>query len=207
MARGIAPHLAVRRASAATAPVPIDASPASPGVLDLKDAALVGNDTDGVVTPEARNRTAPRKSARAAPKTGPIDLEFLLVTTPSNPWGDERGEISHRLPMRDPHLGRRQARRMSRRFARIGVEAPPKRLQQMLAGSPLADPEFTDISFAFLAIQLNRELRIAKLRRLQGHATRLLITLGLILVALNFLLCLAYVVFSLTQHTQPVPPP
>lgn len=119
------------------------------------------------------------------------------VTTPSNHWGDERRKLSHQPPVRGQILGRRQARRLSQHFARVGVEAPPKRLQEMLLGAPAADEEWTDVKFALIVTQLNHEKRVAKFHRLQRRATHSLICLGLVLVALNFLICLAYIFFSL----------
>ncbi len=57
-----------------------------------------------------------------------------------------------------------------------------------------------DVKFALIVTQLNHEKRVAKFHRLQRRATHSLICLGLVLVALNFLICLAYIFFSLTQH-------
>ena len=87
--------------------------------------------------------------------------------TPSNPWGDEGGQLSLRLQVRKQVLGRRQARRLSRRFARVGVDTPPQRLQQMLAGAPVADDEVTDVNFALIATQLRHEQLVAKIARLK----------------------------------------
>jgi hypothetical protein len=97
--------------------------------------------------------------------------------TPSNPWGDERGQLSLRLQVRNQILGRRQARRLSRRFARVGVSTPPRRLQQMLAGAPVTYEEVADVNFALIAT--------------------------LVLVTLNFLFCMAYALFSLTLEASP----
>jgi hypothetical protein len=94
-------------------------------------------------------------------------------------------------------LGRRQARRLCKRFARVGVETRPERLQQMLAGVPVADVEVTDVSFALIATQMNRESRAAKLKRLQRRGMLSLMFAGLILVVLNFLFCVAYVLLNL----------
>ncbi|MGH3544279.1 MAG: hypothetical protein ACRDTO_18255 [Mycobacterium sp.] len=117
------------------------------------------------------------------------------MTTPSTPWGDERGQLSHRVQMRYHSLGRRQARRLSRRFAGVGVEAPPQRLQQMLAGVPAAAAEVTAVDFALIATQLEHDERVAKFKRLKRRGTRLLIQVGLALVTLHFLLCMAYALF------------
>jgi hypothetical protein len=102
--------------------------------------------------------------------------------------------------MRDQLLGRRQARRLCRRFARVGVDTAPQRLQQMLAGAPVADDEVTDVNFALITTRIKRDERIAKFQRLQRRGTRLLIFVGLVLVTLNFLCCVAYLLVSLTQQ-------
>lgn len=126
------------------------------------------------------------------------------VMTPSNPWGNERGQLSHRFPLRNQVLSRRQARRLSRRFARVGVETPPHRLQQMLAGLPVAVGEVADVNFALIALQLKREQLIAKYERLKRRGARSLIFVGLVLVTLNFLFCMAYALFSLTLEASPL---
>jgi hypothetical protein len=131
----------------------------------------------------------------------PERLESQLVMTPSNPCGNGRGRLSHRLQMQYQILGRRRARRLCRRFAQVGIATRPERLQQMLAGVPVADNEATDVSFALIVTQLNREARAAKLKRLQRRATRSLMFAGLIVVVLNFLLCVAYVMLNLAQQT------
>jgi hypothetical protein len=86
----------------------------------------------------------------------------------------------------------------------VGVETLPERLQQMLAGVPFADDEVTDVSFALIATQMNREARAAKLKRLQRRGTLSLMFAGLILVVLNFLFCVAYVLLNLAQQTTPL---
>jgi hypothetical protein len=102
--------------------------------------------------------------------------------------------------MRDQFLGRRQARRLCRRFAAVGVETAPERLQAMVAGAPVADDEVTDINFALMASRIKRDERIAKFERLQRRVTRLLMFVGLVLITLNFLCCIAYLLVSLTQQ-------
>lgn len=129
---------------------------------------------------------------------GVSELDSPLVTSASNPWGDEWGKLP-RQP-RDQCLGRRQARRLSRRFAQVGVDAAPQRLQQMVAGAPVPDNEVTDVHFALIATQIKRDERTAKFERLQRRGTRFLIFFGLVLVMLNFLCCVAYLLVSLTQQ-------
>jgi hypothetical protein len=124
--------------------------------------------------------------------------------TPSNPWGDDRGQLSLRFQLRNQVLSRRQARRLSRRFARVGVNTPPQRLRQMLAGVPVAADEVTDVNFAFIATRLRREQLSAKFKRLKRRGARSLLFIGLVLVTLNFLFCMAYALFSLTLEAPPL---
>src|ERR1700739_4614189 len=95
--------------------------------------------------------------------------------TPSNPWGNDRGQLSQRFQLRNQVLSRRQARRLSRRFAQVGVNTPPHRLRQMLAGLPVAFDEVADVNFAFIATRLRREQLSAKYQRLKRRGTRSLI--------------------------------
>ena len=125
------------------------------------------------------------------------------VMTPSNPWGNERGQLSYRLQVHNQILRRRQARRLSRRFARVGVNTPPERLRQMLAGAPVTAGEVADVNFAFIATRLKREQFAAKFKRLKRRSTRSLLFAGLVLVVLNFLFCLAYVLLNLAQQATP----
>lgn len=126
------------------------------------------------------------------------------MTTPSNPWGDQRSRLSRQLQLRGQLLGRRRARWLSRRFARVGVETSPERLQEILAGVPASASEVTDINFALIAIQIDRDERAAKFKRLQRRGLRVLIFGGLVLVVLNFLFCVAYVLLNLTQQAPPL---
>lgn len=89
---------------------------------------------------------------------------------------------------------------MSRRFAQVGVDTAPQRLQQMVAGAPVPEDEVTDVHFALIATQIKRDERSAKFGRLQRRGTRFIIFLGLVLVMLNFLCCVAYLLVSLTQQ-------
>jgi hypothetical protein len=124
--------------------------------------------------------------------------------TPSAPRRDERGHPKHRRESRHQILGRRQARRLSRQFACVGVTTTPERLQAMMAGAPVAASEVTDFNFALIASQLERDERNAKFKRLQRRGTRSLIFVGLLLVTLHFLVCFAYALFSLIELGAPV---
>ena len=122
----------------------------------------------------------------------PAELKFFFVTSPSLP-----------TLMGDRALTRRQARRLSRRFDGVGVAIPAMRLQQIAAGASAGDDELTDVSFALTATELQREERHAKLKRSQRQAVRWLIVAGLTLLALNSLLCMAYLFLSLALHASP----
>jgi hypothetical protein len=121
--------------------------------------------------------------------------------SPSTPWGNERGQL---LRVHNHVAGRRQARRLSRRFARVGVTTSPDRLRHMLAGSPVACAEVADFNFALIATQFRRDQFSAKIRRLKRRGTRSLLVVGMVLVTLNFLFCLAYALFSLTLEAAPL---
>lgn len=89
---------------------------------------------------------------------------------------------------------------MSRRFDGVGVAIPAARLRQLSAGACAADTELTNVNFAIAATEIQREERLAKLRRSRRQLVRWLIVAGLILLLLNTLLCMAYVFFSMAMH-------
>ena len=74
----------------------------------------------------------------------------------------------------------------------------------MLAGAPAAYAEVVDFNFALIATQLKREQLVAKIRRMKRRGARSLIFVGLVLVTLNFLFCMAYALFSLTLEASPL---
>jgi hypothetical protein len=126
------------------------------------------------------------------------------VMRPATPWWHERGQLSQRLRVGSHLAGRRQARRLSRRFARVGVSTSPDRIRQMLAGSTVACAEVVDFNFGLIATQLRRDEFNAKVRRMKRRGTRSLLFLGMVLVTLNFLFCMAYALFSLTLEASPL---
>lgn len=65
---------------------------------------------------------------------------------------------------------------------------------------PVTDDEMTDLNFALIATRMNHETRQAKVKRLQRRGTRSLMFAGLVLVVLNLLVCVAYLLFSLSQQ-------
>ncbi|MGH3971557.1 MAG: hypothetical protein ACRDTV_26550, partial [Mycobacterium sp.] len=98
---------------------------------------------------------------------------------------------------------RRRARKMSRRFAGVGVGIPAARLREIAAGAPFASDEQVSVSFALAATELKREERIAKLQRRRRRAIYWLIVAGMVLAALNLLLCMTYVFIVLALHESP----
>lgn len=93
---------------------------------------------------------------------------------------------------------------MCQSFERVGVRTAPERLREMLAGAPLAAHEVMDINFALIAIRLDREARVERYKRLKRSGSRSLMFAGLILVVLNFLMCMAYVLLNLAEQTTPL---
>jgi hypothetical protein len=93
---------------------------------------------------------------------------------------------------------------MCRRFARVGVETPVDRLQQMLAGMPGTAAEVTDVNFALIATRIKHDEHTAKFKRLQRRGTRALMFAGLVVIVLNFLFCLVYLLLNLTHQTPPL---
>jgi hypothetical protein len=124
--------------------------------------------------------------------------------TPSTPWGHQRGHLPPRLQVGRHLTGRRQARRLSRRFARVGVRTSPDRLQTMLAGSPAAYAEVADFNFAVIATQFKRDQFHARVRRMKRRGARSLLFVGMVLITLNFLFCMAWALFNLTLDAAPL---
>lgn len=93
---------------------------------------------------------------------------------------------------------------MSRRFADVGVKIPAARLRAMIEGAEPASKESIDVSFALAAGEFEREQRAAKARRARRRLTQLLIVVGLMIAALNLLICMGYVIVSLTLHQSPL---
>ncbi|RAU98499.1 hypothetical protein DQP58_05185 [Mycobacterium colombiense] len=86
----------------------------------------------------------------------------------------------------------------------MGVRTAPERLRQMLEGAPLAAHELMNVNFALIAIRLDRELRAARYKRLKQRGTRSLMLAGLIMVVINFLMCMAYVMLNLAEQSAPL---
>ena len=125
------------------------------------------------------------------------------MTAPSNPLGDEWGRRSHVALNRGQMLGRRQASRMSRHFAGVGVGIPAARLREIASGAPVGTDEWVDVNFGLAAREIKREERLAKIARSRRRATHLLIFAGMVLVALSALLCMACALLTLVEHAAP----
>lgn len=100
-------------------------------------------------------------------------------------------------------VNRRQVRRLSRRFAGVGVGIPAERLHEIAMGRPATDDELVDVNFALAATQILSDERRSRRCRARRHCVHWLIVSAAIIVALNVLLCLAGLLFVLAQHTSP----
>ena len=74
----------------------------------------------------------------------------------------------------------------------------------MLAGAPAAYAELADFKFALIATQFRRDQFRARVRRIKRRGARSLIFVGMVLVTLNFLFCLAWALFNLTLEAPPL---
>ncbi|MGV0626299.1 hypothetical protein [Mycolicibacter minnesotensis] len=119
------------------------------------------------------------------------------MPTRSDRWGNPRGQPPQRVVAAHPSVGRWEARRMSRRFADVGVRIPPDRLRRLSVGAPLVSAESVDYAFALAATEMRREQRLARAQRNRRRLVHVLIVLGLMVAALNLLICLGYVFICL----------
>lgn len=67
----------------------------------------------------------------------------------------------------------------------------------MAVDAPLASPESIDFAFALAATEIKQEQRLARARRNRGRLVNALIVTGLMLAALNVLICMGYLFISL----------
>lgn len=89
-------------------------------------------------------------------------------------------------------------------MARVGVGASPDRVRHLLTGSPAVSAQLADFHFGLIAAQLRRDQFDAKVRRLKRRGSRSLLFIGMVLVTLNFLFCMAYAIFSVALDTAPL---
>lgn len=122
------------------------------------------------------------------------------MTAGSNGWHSPWGQPPQRIASVVPPVGRWGARRLSRSFAGVGVRIPAARLRQMGAGAPLASSESIDCTFALAVTAIKREQRLARAQRNRRRLVHALIVAGLMVAALNLLICMGYVFISLALH-------
>lgn len=115
------------------------------------------------------------------------------MTAWSNPLSDESGRVP----------ARRNARRLSRQFAGVGVEIPAARLQEIASGAPVDTDEWVDVAFGLTACEIEREERLAKFARARRRSTYYLIVAAMGLVILGVLVCAAAIFFALALHASP----
>ena len=103
----------------------------------------------------------------------------------------------------DDVLTRRQARRMSREFAAVGVQIQPDRLQEISAGARSCGSELIDVNFALVATAYNQHSRTMTFQHLRRHAARWLLVAAMMVISLGLLISLTLGMLSLVQPTFP----
>jgi hypothetical protein len=157
----------------------------------------------GAITPAYRGTAGDpamdivRKPVTAAGRCS----RMRFVTTPLNPLVDDWGARPRRLRGTHHVLSRRDARRMSRSFARVGVAILPARLRQIAAGGAVPSGELAELKFALIVTQIQRERRHTKFERGRRRLLWWLLIVGLALVALNALISIEYLLFSISQQS------
>lgn len=122
------------------------------------------------------------------------------MTARSDRWGSASRQPRQPVTSANQGIGRWGAHRMSRRFARVGVHIPAARLRAMTSGASLAPAESIDYTFAVAAIEIQHQQRLARSQRTRQRVVRALIVVGLMLAALNLLICLGYAFLMLVLH-------
>lgn len=120
------------------------------------------------------------------------------MAAPSNLWDGGFGS-----PTAEQALGRRRARRLSRRFSRVGVDISPARLRAISAGTDATSDELAEVRFAVFATATRLQQRRAKISRVKRHAVQALVVAALVLTALNLLASSVYIMLSLLLHESP----
>ncbi len=100
-------------------------------------------------------------------------------------------------------VSRRRLRRLSRRYADVGVTVAPERLRQIAGGCPARESELFDIAFAEAAIRIQGEQWHDRRVRARRRCMRSVIVAGAVVVALGTLIGLALAFFMLAAHTSP----
>ncbi len=92
---------------------------------------------------------------------------------------------------------------MSRRFAGVGVGIAAARLREISCGAPAADTELERVEFAFVADELMKDERIAKLARGKQRCVSWFVVVVMGLIMFGSLLCMVVLMLSLMQHSAP----
>lgn len=122
---------------------------------------------------------------------------------PACPFGPPSSQPEHWRAIGNRPLTCRRARRISGRFARVGVGIPAAHLQAIAAGAPLRSKELTDFNFALIAAEtMRRDLR-AKLRKRRHRGIQCLIFIGATLAGYVVLACALVAILSLALHASP----
>ena len=100
-------------------------------------------------------------------------------------------------------MTRWQARRLSRRFAGVGVGIGATRLRELADGAPAAADELADVEFAFCATALRHDEQVARMRRGKRACISCLITVGVGVLMLVSLISLVLLLFSVMLHQSP----
>lgn len=103
----------------------------------------------------------------------------------------------------DDVLTRRQARRMSREFATVGVQIQPDRLQQISAGARSCGRELIDVNFALVATAYNQQSRTVTFHNVRRHAAHWLLVAAMVVLSLGLLISLTLAMLSLVEPTFP----
>lgn len=103
-------------------------------------------------------------------------------------------------PWQPEAMGRRHARLMSRRFAEVGVRMSAARLREMALTESPTPADRVDIAFALVAIEIKHEQRLARVRSNRRRLRNAVVVAGLMIAALNLLICLGYLFVILAVH-------
>lgn len=71
-------------------------------------------------------------------------------------------------------------------------------------GAPTVSNEMTDVRFALVATETQRQERFARRKRGKRRGIQCLVVAALILAGLNLLICTAYVLMSVLLHESPL---
>lgn len=107
-----------------------------------------------------------------------------------------------------PHLAataasRRRLRRLSRRFAAVGVAVSAARLAEIAGGRPATEAELIDVAFAETAIRIRRDQIRDQRVRAGRRCVHSAVVLAASIAALGVLLSLGLVFFLMAEHVSP----